>query len=108
MNQLTFERLREANVRRCESVFHKLEDWSPTDWATAMAGECGEACNLVKKMRRGEYIALSDLAAEIADLVIYADLLSARMGIDLGAAVISKFNLVSAKRAADILLGEEV
>lgn len=30
-SSLNFETLREANVRRCEQVFHKIDDWSPTD-----------------------------------------------------------------------------
>jgi NTP pyrophosphatase (non-canonical NTP hydrolase) len=116
MNTLNFARLRDRNVSRCEEVFHKLDDWSPTDWATAMAGECGEACNLIKKLRRldgadknldsdqqrGEFIL--DTAKELADLVIYADLLAARLGIDLGEAVVQKFNEVSAKRNSTNLL----
>lgn len=60
-----------------------------------MAGECGEACNLVKKLRRGENIHKDHIAHELADLVIYADLLAARLNINLGAAVVEKFNMVS-------------
>ena len=79
-----------------------------------MAGECGEACNKVKKLRRiaetpeseavhesryrdeksyGDHVEF--LAMELADLVTYADLLAARLGIDLGEAVTRKFNRVS-------------
>jgi len=93
--QLSFARLRSANVNRTADAFHPVHEWSPTDWATAMAGECGEACNLVKKLRRGEDINPRDIAHELADLVIYADLLAARLDIDLGAAVVEKFNIVS-------------
>lgn len=108
MTDLTFQNLREANVNRCEQVFHPLNSWSPTDWATALAGECGEACNFVKKLRRlddgggndivktkEEYIA--DIGEELADAVIYADLLAARLGINLESEIISKFNKVSDK-----------
>jgi len=101
---LTFHALRQANVERCNDVFHNLDDWSLTDWATAMAGECGEACNLIKKIRRGESIEISELGKELADIVIYADLLAARAGIDLGNFVASKFNEVSARRSCDIVL----
>lgn len=114
---LRFDELRNANVRRCEDVFHPLVSWSLPDWATAMAGECGEACNVVKKIRRldspdaqhsapdPERAALmSDLGNELADLVIYADLLAARAGIDLGAAVVEKFNAVSFKRGSSVLI----
>lgn len=110
---LTFNNLRAANVQRCEDVFHKLNDWSPTDWACAMAGECGEACNEVKKLRRLDNVTNIEserkelkfkIAKELADLVIYADLLAARLDIDLGQAVINKFNEVSKKRGSKFIL----
>ncbi len=112
--KLSFEQLREANVRRCEQVFHKLCDWSPTDWATAMAGECGEACNLIKKLRRldgadmlkdshfNRQALVLATGKELADLVIYADLLAARLGLDLGDEVARKFNQVSQERGSDV------
>jgi len=95
---VTFSQLRVANLGRCLEVFHPLEDWSPTDWATAVSGEVGEACNLIKKMRRGEPVAPMEVASELADAVIYLDLLAARLGIDLGRAVAYKFNHVSDMR----------
>lgn len=109
---LTFEELRQQNVSRVESVFHPLASWTPTDWACAMAGEAGEACNAVKKLRRhadGTNTAkdpataaecIEAIAVELADTVIYADLLAARLGIDLGDAVRAKFNCVSVLRGA--------
>lgn len=75
---LRFDDLREVNTKRCGEAFHPLDDWSPTDWATAMGGECGEAQNLIKKARRGEAIDPEDIGRELADLVIYTDLLGAR------------------------------
>jgi len=114
---LDFSALRNANVVRCNAVYHHVQTWSPTDWATAMAGECGEACNVVKKIRRlsdgpdkaynanADPAKLSlDLAAELADLVIYTDLLAERCGIDLGEAVRAKFNVVSDRVGSDIKL----
>lgn len=101
---LSFEELRKVNVRRTEQIFHKVFDWSPTDWATAMAGECGEACNKIKKLRRGEQIPTSEIADELADLVIYADLLAERLGVDLGQAVVTKFNRVSEFKGSDVFL----
>lgn len=105
-NGLSFKTLRDANVARCEDVFHKLESWSPQDWMCAAAGELGEAANLIKKMRRGEIVPESDVANEIADTVIYLDLLAARLGVDLGAAVARKFNIVSERRGSQIKLPE--
>lgn len=101
---LTFEQLRDANVRRCEQAFHPVNDWSLTDWATALAGEVGEACNLIKKRRRGEEIPTEAIAEELADVVMYLDLLAARLGIDLEAAVRAKFNVVSDRRGSGIRL----
>lgn len=103
---LRFSALRLANVKRCEEVFHQLHDWSPTDWACAMAGECGEACNLIKKTRRGEAIDVDDIGDELADLVIYADLLAARLGLDLGRCIVKKFDEVSEKRNSKTFLCE--
>ena len=104
---LTFEQLRQADVARCESVWHMCDDWTPTDWACAAAGELGEACNLIKKLRRGEEIPLVGIAHELADTVIYLDLLAARLRIDLGEAIREKFNLVSARVGSAITLQEE-
>ena len=96
---LTFKNLRIANVERCEHSFgNKIEEWSPTDWGCALAGEAGELCNKLKKMRRGESVPLKDVADEIADTVIYCDLLAERLGINLDEAVISKFNEVTHRR----------
>lgn len=65
-----------------------------------MAGEAGEACNVVKKTFRGDSIAKDALAKELADIIIYADLLAKAANINLGEAIIDKFNEVSTKRGA--------
>lgn len=108
--------LREANVRRCEEVFHSLHSWSPTDWACAMAGEAGEVCNAVKKLRRHEdgtntakdpqteWDCRLQIAAEIADTIIYLDLLAARLDIDLASAIRFKFNAVSDRMKSTVRL----
>jgi NTP pyrophosphatase (non-canonical NTP hydrolase) len=105
---LTFELLRSLNLSRC-GRWHPggVKDWSLSDWACAMAGEAGEACNVVKKLNRerdniGGNTATEEqlraaLGAELADTLIYADLLAAAAGIDLAAAVTAKFNAVSEK-----------
>jgi len=103
---LSFFELRAANVARCAEFGHGVEDWSPADWATAVAGELGEAFNLLKKRRRGEPINNSDIAHELADTVIYLDLLASRLGIDLGAAIRQKFNIVSERRGLSVRLPE--
>src|SRR5437016_4810865 len=100
MSHLDFATLRDINVARCNEVFHHLQEWSATDWACAFAGETGEACNKIKKLRRGDPIAIEDIGDEIADAIIYADLLAASLGIDLAEAVRRKFNRDSQKRGA--------
>jgi len=52
---LNLEHLRFINAARA-ARWHKggIESWSITDWSNAMAGEMGEACNAVKKLRRIE------------------------------------------------------
>jgi len=47
------------------------------------------------------------LAHELVDVVIYLDILAKQLGIDLGAAVIEKVNLVSTRVGADVWLGIE-
>ena len=105
---LTFAALREQNVSRKVRWHGEADEWSGADWSNAMAGECGEACNVVKKLRRHEThtgtayntpdvdVLMEALAEELADVVTYADLLAHKYGIDLGAAVAAKFNRVSA------------
>jgi NTP pyrophosphatase (non-canonical NTP hydrolase) len=122
---LSFDDLRTANTERCEQSFHGVDEWSPTDWAAALAGEAGEACNLIKKIRRmgetpelieqkisesGDTTAfelaemIHQVGLELADVVTYADLLAARLGIDLGYVVSHKFNIVSDRVGSSVTL----
>lgn len=114
---LTFSRLRRVNVERCESPTgfnHPLESWSVAEWTNAMAGEAGEAANVAKKMIRfrdgvrGNQNTLGELrvklAQELADVLIYLDLVAASQGIDLEAAVIDTFNRKSLEIGAKELL----
>lgn len=100
---LTFGTLRIINQGRCvNELGHAMNTWSVAEWGNATAGECGEACNVAKKMIRvrdrlnmkdktiEEY--RKDLRQEIADLVLYADLWAASEGIDLEEAIIEIFN----------------
>lgn len=89
---LSFAHLRAVNVARCvEGWHHPIDSWSLADWLVALGGEVGEALNIVKKLNRardgiignatGPDQLLDDLADELADAVIYADLLAARFGV---------------------------
>lgn len=101
-----------ANLTR-NNRWHKngIADWTISQWALAMAGEAGEICNAVKKLNRIEdgianlnepgreletrEAALAKIGAEIADTVIYLDLLAQRCGFSLGDEVARKFNATS-------------
>ena len=78
-----------------------------------LAGETGEACNVGKKIDRerlgiaGSRATVRDLAEELADVVICADLVAMGEGIDLDQAVINKFNATSAKVGLTTMLANE-
>lgn len=95
---LTFAELSRTNLARCNESFRTIDAWTPLEWGGALAGETGELCNFLKKMRRGEKIKKKKVAHELADVIAYADLLASALNIDLEAAVREKFNLVSKKK----------
>lgn len=104
-DNLSFRDLRQVNVARCADVFHEPDSWSLERWALAMIGEAGEVCNAVKKIIREDGTgSVDDLAEELADVIIYCDLLAARARIDLDEAIRRKFNKVSAKRGSGLRL----
>jgi len=94
--------LREANAAR-------QAEWDPDDRITLeyrgneLGGECGEAQNIIKKLARerlgirGSRATPEQLAEELADIVICADLIAMQIGIDLFHAVRAKFNATSEK-----------
>lgn len=117
---LTFNTLRRGNKVRLpefknnEGVTAHDEDdgsdWSLNDWAVAAVGEIGEACNVLKKVRRGD-LTLAEarpmLRQEFADVVIYLDLLAGHAGIDLGEAVMETFNAKSVKVGSRVRLAAD-
>lgn len=90
--------LKEANAKRSAITFPACNEWTLGDWGCAVAGEVGEACNLMKKVRRGEDIPVDRIADELADVVIYADLICSKMGGALEDAIRRKFAEVSKRR----------
>lgn len=118
MTDLTFYHLKISNIARCEESYHPISSWSLTDWATALAGEVGEACNVIKKLRRldirtgpvrsedieEEAYLWPTLADALADVQIYLDLLATAARIDLQAAVIAKFNRTSDRVGSSVRL----
>lgn len=119
-NGLTFNTLRSANEARLPefkdalgNICHEIadgSDWSPNDWAVAMVGEAGEACNVLKKVRRGDLTleeAMPKLEQEFADVIIYMDLLAKRVGINLGEAVMETFNAKSVQVGSRVRLAAD-
>lgn len=107
-DSLTFSELRRANLERLPhfkdangNPAHTEpdgSDWSLADWGLAVAGEVGEAANILKKVRRGDLTleqARPALAREFADIQSYLDHWSRLAGVDLGEATIAKWNEVS-------------
>jgi len=126
---LTYQALRIANRARMPlfknatgETKHSERDWTVSDWALATAGETGElaevllhytlmsmalgkAENIMKKMRRQDFdvrSAKNEVADELADVAIYLDMLADKLGIDLGEAIMHKWNKKS--RQLDIPL----
>ena len=69
-----------------------------------------EYANLRKKVERGDFTieqARPELADELADVVIYLDILASQLGIDLGKAVMAKWNRTSLKVGAPIYIDAE-
>lgn len=112
MDTLSFGELRKVNQLRHERHDDNGTErtWTLPEWTNALAGEAGELCNVAKKTRRGLKTdptiddARQEMAHELADIIIYADLVAQKLDIDLGAAVREKFNIVSDRRGSDLKL----
>jgi NTP pyrophosphatase (non-canonical NTP hydrolase) len=109
--RVTFKLLRRLNVARAER-WHAGDDgmagWSPAEWGNALAGETGELCNVLKKILRADHglnqtnpvpreTLMSQASDEIADVLIYLDLVAARLGLSMEECLIRKFNTTSEK-----------
>lgn len=115
---LTFAALEGANKLRLHDFKNKLgklshpdgdpNNWSIAEWTNALAGEAGEACNIAKKLLRGDYkdkeLGIGELLDEIADVVIYADLVCQRLNRSLSIQVERKFNEVSERVKSEVYL----
>jgi NTP pyrophosphatase (non-canonical NTP hydrolase) len=102
LNRTNLAALRNANAAR-------QQEWDPNDAITLayrgneLAGEVGEACNVIKKLERerlgirGSRASNAMLAEELADVLVCVDLTAMQAGIDLDAALRAKFNSTSEK-----------
>lgn len=79
--------------------------WTLGDWGNAMGGECGEAQNIIKKIRRIECggqrrgqtreVYLKKLGHELFDTLAYIFIVARKAGIDLNQAAVEKYNITS-------------
>lgn len=89
MTTLTFKTLCQANLLRLPTfrnskgeIAHSEpdgSDWDLEDWMVALSGEVGELMNLMKKLRRNDFTLeekRKDIGKELADCVIYLDILA--------------------------------
>ena len=119
-HDLQLSELHNINLERAKR-WHKggLDEWSVNDWLAAFGGEAGEALNAGKKHRRilggiqqhgnvpvSERDAAANIMEELADTVIYADLVASRLGLNLADAIIHKFNAISKREGFPERLGE--
>ncbi len=101
-NNNMFDTLREANIIR-QQEWDSGNQISLSYRGNELAGEVGEACNIIKKIDRerigirGSRATKQQLAKELADIVICVDLIAMHEEIDLDEAIRKKFNTTSEK-----------
>ena len=108
--KLDLAAMRPINVQRATEGFKCYDNQPLTYWTTALAGEVGELCNMIKKMQRVEKggvdggssytakdISKEMLKEEIGGIAIYLDLLASLLDISLEEAIIDTFNSKSEK-----------
>ena len=94
-------------------------EWDPNGvldlsfFGNELAGECGEACNIIKKLER-ERLGLRGsrstpvlLGEELADIIIVTDLIALRFDLNLSAEIIRKFNKSSVANNLKVFLEPE-
>lgn len=102
MTEIYYGSLREANYAR-QKEWDSQNKIDASYRGNELAGELGEACNIIKKLERerlgiaGSRATIEQLAEELADIVICVDLIAMSYHIDLKAAVRNKFNKTSEK-----------
>ena len=107
-NGLSFNTLRGAGIRRQQHPkYAKCAEWDHSKWLQAVVGELGEFANDAKKFDRGDLTESEfreKATKELADVVTYVDSLAAYLGIDLGRAVVDKFNEVSERIGSNVFM----
>jgi len=107
---LGLHELRRANDERAELWRRGGPPLSLEFSVIELCGETGELANAIKKYLRAKHgiaggvAEMEPIVEELADVVICADLLAKKLGIDLAEAVRAKFNKTSDKMGFDVKL----
>lgn len=93
----------QASFRAYQSA--AFEDRPPSFFALELAGECGELCNVEKKIWRNPErpLNLPHLAEEAADVLITLLNYCNARGIDLESAVVSKLAIIEQRRQQGLM-----
>lgn len=112
-DDLTFNQFARTNSDRAKAwPGERGVPWTGADWGNAMGGECGEAQNVIKKLRRVETGVrgnvdpplpelVEKLGDELADTITYAFLVADHYGINVAEALCRKFNKISEREGVE-------
>jgi NTP pyrophosphatase (non-canonical NTP hydrolase) len=98
---LTIEQARERSLRNSQAWFPEIHEEGPEYFlihsALGLAGECGEAVDIIKKWHRDPKASIgaidkTKLGAELVDVLIYLLHVASATGVDLEAAYNRKVN----------------
>lgn len=102
-NKITINELIEV-LRIRDSIYRGSAELSLSFRGNELAGEVGEACNVLKKLDRerlglrGKRSTPDALADELADAIMCIGLIAMEFNFDLSARIITKFNEISDER----------
>lgn len=107
------EKITRLLYKRSKESFNIDIDKMPLpELGNALAGEVGEACNIIKKINRrdfniGDLNIKLDLGKELSDIIFYVLMLSKRSQIDIESALVQKFNEISTRIDSSLRLPYE-
>jgi len=87
-----------------KEILSKIENYGkdhPSYWGCALAGEVGEACNLIKKHERDGEDIKEKLRLELADIFNYLVLIAGVYEINLEEAIFEKIEILQERRKSD-------
>lgn len=89
---------KELKFKEIEKLVKNFGNDDVLYWTTALAGEVGEYCNLIKKFVRDKKYELRKIRLELADIFIYLVLNARFHGIDLEGAILDKLEIIKKRR----------